>query len=199
MKLYSNVFSPNCRRAIIAANELGIALETINIDFAKGDNKTPEYLAKNPMGKVPTLVDDDGYTLWESPAMLVYFAQKTGKLMPKDPRAMADTFRWMFWNSCHYEAAVFKAAMEKMIKPMMGGTPDESIIATAKGEYDRFAPVLNGGLEGKTWIMGNEFTIADIAVGVTVDLGTQCGFDPTGSFTHTTNWLNRLRQRPSWK
>src|SRR5204863_82664 len=74
MKLYNNSFSPNAKRIRAMANEIGVKLDIVDVDFAKGDNQKPEYLAKNPMGKIPTFEDDDGYVLWESPAALVYLA-----------------------------------------------------------------------------------------------------------------------------
>src|SRR4051794_21051538 len=167
MKLYNSSHSPNAKRIRVLANELGITLNVINVDFSKGENKTPEYMAKNPMGKLPTLEDDDGYVIWESPAIMTYLATKNAgaNLLPTDARGRAETTRWMFWSASHLESACMDMAMEKMVKPMMGGTPDEARMAHDKAQWERFAPVLNGHLEGKTWLVSNTFSIADIALG----------------------------------
>ena len=76
MKLYQFSISPNAKRTRVIANELGIKLDIEELDFRKGQHKTPDYMKLNPNGKVPTLVDDDGTTVWESPATLVYLAAK---------------------------------------------------------------------------------------------------------------------------
>ena len=201
MKLYNSPLSPNAKRVRVLANELGITLNLVELDLMKGEHKKPEYVAKNPMGKVPTLEDDDGYTLWESPAALVYLASKNNSnLFPNDAKGRAETFRWMFWNSSHFEPSVFNVAFEKMIKPMMGGQPDESRIAAARADWERFAPVFNAHLEGKNWVLGSNFSVADIALATTVEFSSHdtLGFD-YGRFPHIKAWLGRVQGRDAWK
>lgn len=200
MKLYSNKQSPSCKRAIVAAHELGLKLDVVDMDFAKGDMQKPEYLAKNPMGKVPTFEDDDGYTLWESPAIVAYLASKNpqANLVPSDPRARAEVARWTCWNASHFESAVFRVAFEKLVKPYLGQQPEEAKIAEGKEWFNRFAPVINAHLEGKTWVLGNAFSAADINLGTTVELGAACGLD-LAQYRHLTAWLGRLQARESWK
>ncbi len=200
MKLYSNSFSPNARRPRICAAELGIKLDIVELDFQKGDWKAPAYLAKNPMGKVPTLEDDDGFLLWESPAMLVYLANKHPDkgLAPTDARGKADVARWMFWNASHLESGVMTFAFEKMVKPQFLGQPtDEARAALGLADWDRFAPVLDAQLAGKDWLCG-KFSIADIAVGVTVDFAAMVGLD-VAKHRNISAWMGRLRERASWK
>src|SRR5689334_9269603 len=88
MKLYNASLSSNGKRVRICAAELGLALDQAPIDFARGDARTPEYLALNPMGKVPTLTDGP-FVLWESAAILFYLAAERGPsaLWPADARA----------------------------------------------------------------------------------------------------------------
>ena len=99
MKLYSSPLSPNGKRARICAAELGLALEDAPIDFARGDARSPDYLALNPMGKVPTLTDG-AFVLWESAAVLFYLASKNAPsaLCPADAQPQADTTR--SWSFC---------------------------------------------------------------------------------------------------
>jgi len=200
MKLYSNKQSPSCKRAIAAAHELGLKLDVVELEFSKGDMQKPEYLAKNPMGKVPTFEDDDGWMLWESAAIVAYLASKNpqANLVPSDPRARAEVARWTLWNASHFEAAVFRVAFEKLVKPFMGQTPDEAKIAEGKEWFARFAPVLNANLEGKTWMTGNAFSAADINLGTTVELAAACGLEFT-PYRHITAWLSRLQARDCWK
>jgi glutathione S-transferase len=198
MKLYTNSFSPNCKRPRVLASELGITLSQQELDFAKGDFKKPEYLAKNPMGKVPTL-EDDGYVLWESPAMLVYLASKNNSpLFPTDAKGRAEVFRWMFWNASHLETAIFQVAFEKLVKPMMNQPADEAKIASGRTEWERFAPVLNAHLEGKQFIAGSNYTIADICLATTVEFSLAAGFDYE-RYPHLKAWFGRVTSRDAWK
>jgi glutathione S-transferase len=201
MKLYNNDFSPNAKRVRVGAREAGISLETVQLDFAKGEHKAPGYLAKNPNGKVPTLEDSDGTVVWESPAILVYLAEKHPEknLLPKDAMARTDALRWMFWNASHLEAAVFGVGFERIVKPMLLKQPtDEARVAVYLADFARFAPVLNAHLEGREWIVGQQFSIADIALGTTVEFGAMAKLD-LAPYRHLGAWLGRLSARESWK
>jgi glutathione S-transferase len=198
MKLYNSNYSPNAKRIRIAANELGSKLEIEELDFAKGENRQPGYVAMNPMGKIPTF-EDDGYVLWESPAILHYLANKHGKLVPRDLKQSTEMYRWMFWNASHYEGALFALVFENVIKPqMMKQEADPKRVESSKKDFERFAPVFNAHLEGKQFVCGNDFTIADIAIGCTSELAPMVGID-LKQYTHINAWLTRLQARPSWK
>ena len=125
MKLYDNAMSPNAKRIRVLARELGIPLELSPVDLQKGENRSPGYLAKNPMGKVPTL-EQGGLVLWESPAILIHLSRQHGnRLFPAQQEVEA--LRWMFWNASHFEAAIFTVVMEKFIKPrFLGAAPIRS-------------------------------------------------------------------------
>ena len=98
MKLYNANLSPNALRVRAVANELEIPLEVIDIDLRKGEHKTPAYLAINPNGKVPVLVDGD-FALWESRAINAYLAAMKPErgLYPSDPRRRAIVDQWSYW------------------------------------------------------------------------------------------------------
>jgi glutathione S-transferase len=200
MKLYSNKLSPNAKRVRVCANELGVNLNVVELDFAKGEPKKPEYISKNPMGKVPTLEDDDGYVIWESNAILTYLATKNPQknLFPTDAKKRADTMRWLFWSNAHYEQAVYGVALEKIIKPAFGGQPDTARIEVCTKDFERFAPVLNAQLEGKQFILGDSLSIADISLGVVTEFATVAGLD-VSKYPHLKAWLGRLQERDSWK
>jgi glutathione S-transferase len=200
MKLYNNNFSPNAKRARVCANELGINLNVIEIDFAKGDNRKPEYLAKNPNAKVPVLEDDDGFVLWESAAIMTYLATKNPQknLFPTDAKTRAECIRWMFWNASHFEQAVYGVGMEKIVKPMFGGQPNTSIIEACTKDYERYAPLLDAHLKGKTWILGDTFSIADISVAAVAEFAVPSGLD-LGKYPNLKAWFGRVTERDSWR
>src|SRR5215469_15760126 len=133
MKLYYNPLSPNVRRVRLTAAVLGIELEEKRLDFAKGEHKNPEYLALNPNGAVPTLVDGD-YVLTESRAIMQYLASKKPEsgLLPRDEAARADVTRWQFWDASHFSPQIGSIAFEKALKQMFGlGDPDAAKVKEA--------------------------------------------------------------------
>jgi glutathione S-transferase len=166
MKLYHNPLSPNVRRVRLTAAVLGITLEEKKLDFAKGEHKNPEYLALNPNGAVPTLVDGD-FVLTESRAIMQYLASKKpdSGLLPKDEAARADVTRWQFWDASHFSPQLAAVAFERLVKGMMGmGEPDAAKVQDALGNFRRFAGVLNKRLEGKQYVVGNALTLADLTL-----------------------------------
>lgn len=201
MKLYqdSGNFSPNAKRVRVVCYEVGAPLEIVGMDFMKGEWKKPEYVAKNPMSKVPTL-DDDGYVIWESPAILFHVASKYSDrgLIPSDARGKTEMMRWLFWNASHLEASVFAVGFEKILKPMMNQPTDNARVESATKDWERFAPVLNTQLEGKPWILGADFSIVDITIGTSVEFGTMAGLDIKKQ-PHLADWFGRLTARDSWK
>ena len=200
MKLYQDNgnFSPNVKRVRVMCNEVGAPVEHVPMDFMKGEWRTPEYLAKNPNGKVPTL-DDDGYLLWESPAILFHLASKYGErgLLPTDARGKTEMMRWLFWNASHLEQSVNGLVVEKVIKPMMGQSTDNARVESSTKDWERYAPILNGHLEGKQYVVGT-YSIVDIAYATTVEMAVACGIDLT-KYPHINAWYGRVTSRDAWK
>src|SRR6516162_42971 len=133
MKLYINLMSPNVRRVRLTAAVLGLTLEEKKLDFTKGEHKNPEYLALNPNGAVPTLVDGD-FVLAESRSIMQYLASTKPEsgLLPRDERTRADVTRWQFWDAAHFSPQVGTLAFERLLKGMMGmGDPDQRKIDDA--------------------------------------------------------------------
>jgi glutathione S-transferase len=200
MKLYLNPLSPHARRCVMGLSELGLESQTQIVDFAKGEHKAPEYMQHNPNGKVPVL-EDNGFWLWESNAILCYLAEKApGKNMyGTDARARADVNRWLFWESAHWGNSCSVLVGERVIKPMMHKQePDAAVVAHAEANFTRFGAVLNGQLEGKQWVMGNTFTIADLALAAPLMYAQPAQFNWQG-FKHMQAWFERMSQRDSWK
>ena len=200
MKLYHNPLSPNVRRVQLAAAVLGIQLEEKKLDFTKGEHKNPEYLALNPNGAVPTLVDGD-FVLTESRAIMQYLASKKPEsgLLPRDEAARADVTRWQFWDAAHFSPQVGTIAFEKVFKPMMGlGDPDNGKIQEALGNFRRFGAVLNKRLDGRKYLVGNTLTIADLTIASSLMYAKQAEV-PLADFPHVENWFARISELDGWK
>lgn len=199
MKLY--LFPAGRAFGVVALkNYLSLDCEIANLDFRRGDQLTPHYLALNPNKKMPTL-EDDGFVLWESNAILFYMAAKrpeTG-LWPADLRGQADVVRWLAWESAHWDAeSCGMVSFEKASKAVLGlGPPDPAFIARGEQNFRRFAAVLNDSLKGKTWLIGERLTIADFSVGGFMPSAEAMGL-PFAPFPEIRRWYEGLTKLPGW-
>ena len=167
MKLYIVNGSNNCRKVQAVIENLGLDVEVVELNFATGDLKTPEFHALNPNGKVPVLEDGD-YKLWESNAIMQYLANGVpgNTLYPEDPRTRIEINRWQFWETAHYNRWIGTLAFEIILKPMFGmGDPDEAAVAEARGFFDKFAPVIDVQLANSPYLVGENPPLADFSVG----------------------------------
>jgi glutathione S-transferase len=201
MRLYHNPLSSNARRAVVTAFALGRKdVELMFVDLAKGQQRTPEYLRMNPMGKVPTL-DDDGFFLTESHAIMAYLADQTPgqTLYPTDPRARADVNRWMFWNAHHFAPAVGILGFENMVKRFVGGgDPDPKEVARGEGLVKQLAGVLDAHLATHPFLHGDALTLADIAVATPL-IATVPAKLPVSGFANLQAWYGRLQALDAWR
>jgi glutathione S-transferase len=201
MRLY--LFQPSWRALAIVAlkNHLALDCALEPIDLGSGDRLTPEYLALNPHGKMPTLKDGD-FVLWESNAILFYMAAKRPEsgLWPSDLRGQADVMRWLAWQSAHWDAeSTGMVAFEKASKMVLGlGAPDPAFIARGEKNFVRFATVLNDHLKGRAWLIGERLTIADFAIGAAVPSAARMEL-PLARFSEIGRWYEGLAALPAWQ
>ena len=199
IKLYDGRMSWNGRKVRLLAAELGLELERVTLDFQRGDYRAPEYLAKNPNGKIPT-IEDEGFVLWESHAILKYLAAKKPErgLMPADARGAALVDQWLFWWTANVETALNLLLVERMIKPFMGKPGrDPGIMAEAHGLLDRFLPVLDAQLASRQHVLG-DLTVVDFAMAAQLDAVSVLEISLT-PYANVRTWLERLRTKPYWK
>jgi glutathione S-transferase len=195
-----NPLSPNVRRVRLTAAVLGLPLEEKLVDFGKGEHKSPEYLALNPNGAVPTLVDGD-LALTESRAIMQYLASKKPEsgLFPRDERARAEVTRWQFWDASHFSPALGTLVFERIIKPMMGiGEPDPRKIDEAIAGFRRFGAVLDERLRKKPYVAGDTLTIADLTIASSLMYAKRTGA-PLGELPKVEAWFSRLSEMDAWK
>jgi GST-like protein len=166
LQLYS-LPTPNGVKVSIMLEEIGLPYEPHLVDFGKGDQKTPEFLLLNPYGKIPAVIDPDGpggkpMALFESGAILLYLAEKTGKLLPADSAQRYETIAWLFFQM----AAVGPMFGQVGFFHKFAGREyeDKRPLHRYRDEAKRILAVLEGRLAGRAWIMGDEYTIADISM-----------------------------------
>jgi len=200
MKLYMNALSPNVRRVRVTAAVLGLQLQELPLDFSKGEHKSPEYLALNPNGAVPTLVDGE-LVLTESRAIMQYLLSKRPEsvLCLRDEQARADVLRWQFWDAAHFSPQLGTFIFERIIKPIMGlGGPDQNKLAEAATNLRRFGAVLEQRLEGKNYLVANTLTLADLTLASSLMYAQQTEA-PLGEFPRVQSWFSRLCEMAAWK
>jgi glutathione S-transferase len=200
MQLYVNLISPNVRRVRLTAAVLGLELEEKNVDLAKGEQKTPEFLALNPNGAVPTLVDGD-FVLTESRVIMQYLAAKKPEsgLLPRDERARADVTRWQFWDASHFSPQLGTLAFQKVLKPRMGmGGPDAAKVEEALSNFRRFAAVLERRLDGRQYVVGGGLTLADLTLACSLMYAGQTAV-PLAEFPNIEAWFSRIGDMDAWR
>jgi glutathione S-transferase len=200
MKVHVVRASHNCRRVLATVAHLGLDVEIIEPGISTGDLKKAEYLAINPNGKVPALEDGD-FKLWESNAIMQYLASKKpgNDLWPDDAKARAEITRWQFWEANHLSRGTGGLAFEKVFKPMvLKQEADAAAVVESEATFHKFAPVLNGQLEGRKFITGDGVTLADFSVGADFTYAQPAGI-PLDDYTHIRAWLDRLAEVDAWK
>ncbi|HWM81045.1 MAG TPA: glutathione S-transferase N-terminal domain-containing protein [Pseudolabrys sp.] len=203
LQLYS-LPTPNGVKVSIMLEEIGLPYEPHAIDIGKNETWTPEFLSLNPNGKIPAIIDPDGpggkpLALFESGAILLYLAEKTGKLIPADPAQRLETIQWVFFQMAG-------------IGPMFGQVgffnkfagrhyEDKRPLQRYVDESKRLLGVLETRLRGRQWIMGEDYTIADVSMLGWVrnlvgfyEARELVAFD---SLTEVPAWLERGLARPA--
>jgi GST-like protein len=203
LQLYSFP-TPNGVKVSIALEETGLPYEAHGINIMKNETWTPEFLSLNPNGKIPAILDPNGpggkpLVLFESGAILVYLADKTGKLMPSDAARRYETLQWVFFQMAAVgpmfgQLGFFHKFAGKEIS-------DKRPLERYRDESKRLLGVMNTRLDGRKWFMDEDYTIADIAhVGWVRNL---IGFYEAGdlvgieNFPHVLSWLDRAMARPA--
>jgi glutathione S-transferase len=200
MRLYHHPFSSNARRAVMTALHLGTKVDLVPVDLVKGDQRKPEYLKLNPNGRVPVL-EDDGFVLWESHAIMQYLADKTAgqTVYPQEARARADVNRWLFWNAQHLAPAVGVLNWEHVVKRFVGGgEPDPAEVARGERLVAQCAGVLDAHLAGKLWIAQDRLTLADLAVSTPL-MSTASAKLPLADLPRLQAWFSRMQELDVWK
>lgn len=196
LKLYAFPPSPRGFKVLFAARQLGVPYEFRLVDLAKGDQRTPEYLALNPNGRMPVL-DDDGFVLWESNAIVEYLAARAG-VLPKDAKERLSLTKWLYWESNHWDPTCAIFVFERLVKPFFGlGETSEAEIAKASTTFERLAGVLNGELEKHRYVTGDALTIADLSIASSLCVAERVNY-PLENYRAIQRWHADLKALPAW-
>ena len=208
LKIYG-IGASRASRPFWAALELGVPFEHVHLSYKDGGTRTPEFLAINPNGHIPALVDErpEGkVTVWESMACALYIARVHGKadgqsISPATPREDAEALRWSFWTVTEMEADALTVLMHRMAMPEDQRKPE--LADKAEGRLKVPLAVLEKNLQaqkarGEDWLAASRFTVADLCV-ASVAAWIRPAADLLAAHPLTQEWLQRCLERPAQK
>ncbi|MDL2355316.1 MAG: glutathione S-transferase family protein, partial [Pseudomonadota bacterium] len=199
MRLYHHPFASNARRALLVAEQLGIALELVELNLMDPDDRR-RLEQVNPNSKLPVLTDGD-FVLWESCAIMQYLCDITPgqTLYPQDARLRADVNRWLFWISQHFGPALRVLVWENVWKGMTGnGAPDPQVQARGAAEIAPLAALIDAQLTGRRWVTGETLTLADFALASSLIYLDQARLPVTGC-ANLMAWYARVQALDVWQ
>lgn len=198
ISIYGDSGSGSFRRVWTAAKHMAIEFEHIQIDLLKGESQAPEFLAINPVGRVPVLVDGDTI-ISEASAINLYLAEKFDSPLLPEGKARYETLQWMFWSAEHWRVFSSYLFNERIGKRLMGAAEDPTLVEFILSNIRSNAATLNQHLAGKRFIVGDQVTLADfdIAAPFSQMARTKTPYD---EFPNIMAWQQRLLDEvPAWQ
>jgi glutathione S-transferase len=194
MKLYEHASSGNCLKCRLVLRHLDIPYESVSVDLFRGETRTDEHFARNPDGRIPVLETDDGELIPESGAILLHLAEGT-PLLPAPGLERSRVHQWMFFEQNRIEADLSVARFLKLAGRDV--TMPEVFANRLERGRDALAALDRGLSDGRAFLAGDDFTVADIALYGYGHCGADAGADPRG-FEHVAAWLDRVEAVPGF-
>lgn len=194
LTVYGFSTSGNCHKLRLLLQQLGREYRWIEVDIVIGGTRTPEYLAKNPNGKVPMLELDDGRTMVESNAILCWLAEGTPYL-PGDVWQRAQALSWMFFEQYSHEPYIAVARFIRGWTP--ADSPRRADLPRLRERGHQALAVMERHLSAHSWFTGSDYGVADIALFAYTDLAADGGFDLM-PYPAIRDWLARVRATPGF-
>jgi len=178
-------------RALWMAEELGLDYDHVPIEIGPAGARKPEYLAINPNGRLPA-IEDDGFRLWESLAITLYLAKKHGQLYPTTLESEARAWQWSLWAVQEVDRGVNIWSLHAVRLPPQERDPQRR--AQALKVLEAPFKVLEGALAGRPYLLGEEFTVADLNVAAVISRAVDMDLSAT---PRLARWLERCLERPA--
>jgi glutathione S-transferase len=194
LTLYGDLDSGNVYKVRLLLTRLGIPYRRVDTTQNRGETRTAAFRAINPIGKIPTLVFDDGRMLSESGAILFYFARDTA-LFPTDAWDQANVLRWMFFEQYSHEPYIAVNRHWKLHLPLAEQAPRATRMAENHQRGEQALAVMEQQLSRAEWLAADRFTIADIALYAYTHTAAEGGFD-IATYSAICKWLERVRTQP---
>jgi len=194
LTLYDYMDSGNGYKVRLVLAKLGLPYKLVLCDILKGETRTPEFLAKNPNGRIPTLQLEDGAFLAESGAIIWYLADGT-PLAPKDRKARAETLQWMFFEQYSHEPNIAVARFWKHYLPKLSALQEMDLPNRMKGGYAAL-DIMEKHLAKNDFFVGGSFGLADIALYAYTHVAHEGEFD-LSKYPSINAWMGRVAAQPN--
>jgi len=197
LKIWGRINSSNVRKVLWAAEELGLAYESLNAGGAFGRVDEPEYRSRNPNGRVP-MIEDGDFVLWESNAIVRYLMARHGgaDLHPADPARRADADKWMDWTTSTF-AGPFRTVFWGVLRTAPEHQ-DWAAIRAAIKEIDEILRIPEQVLARQPWLSGAAFGMGDIPLGSFIYAWFEMSIERAPT-PHLSAWYERLKARPAYR
>lgn len=192
LKVYGDYRSGNCYKVKLMLHLLGRDYQWLPIDILKGETQTAEFLAKNPNGKIPVLELEDGTFLWESNAILNFLADGS-EFIPNEPRLRTQMLQWQFFEQYSHEPYVAVARFIQLYQGMPEARREEYEVCHVRGH--KAFRVMEQQLQRTPYLVGEQYTLADIALYAYTHVAHEGGFDLSG-YPAINVWLARIASHP---
>jgi glutathione S-transferase len=187
MRIYGDSISGNCHKVKWTADYLGLRYDWIETDILKSQSRTPQFLAMNPAGQVPTVVLDDGRPLAQSNAIILHLAEGSD-LTPADRYERAKMLEWMFWEQYSHEPCVAVARFQVKYLGRPPSELDPNLVKKSQAALDFLEQSLVGD-----FLVGGQVSLADVALVAYTRLAPEGGFDLSGT-PRIVAWIGRVEQ-----
>ena len=186
MTIYGDSISGNCLKVKFVAERLGIPYDWVEVSVLKAETRTPEFLAMNPAGQVPTVRFADDRVLAQSNAIMLYLAEKSD-LIPADSFERAQMFQWLFWEQYSHETAIAVLRFQKFYLKKS----DSEIDPALPGKCARALTLMNDHLKDRDYFVGKKLSLADIALVAYTRFAHQAEID-LSAYPHVRDWVRRI-------
>ena len=194
LKIYGIGASNNVNKVRFTANALGLEYELQPVNLLEGEQRSPEFLALNPVGKVPVMQDED-FTLFESIAISKYLANKyNSSLYPQDINQRAVVDQWIDFSNIHLQSAFTRVFFNRILAPLVGEEVDQNSLNFGLKMLDQYFPVLDNQLGQSKYLAGNELTLADLNLAAILDPAEVAHID-FSQYQNLNNWFQNIKQQ----
>jgi glutathione S-transferase len=195
IRLYDYLPSGNGYKVRLLLTQLAVPFERVELDIIKGETRTPEFLRKFPNGRIPAVEFDDGKLLFESNAIIIYFAERT-PFLPTDRFERAQIFQWLFFEQYSHEPYI--ASIRYLVIHPDVADPRRAMLESLMRPrgYDALG-VMEAHLKSREWFVGDCYSVADVALYAYTHVADEGGFDLAG-YPAIRAWLQRVKSQPRY-
>lgn len=194
MRLYDDPVSGNGYKVRLLLAQLALPYHYVPVDILRGETRSRAFLEKNPNGRIPVLELDDGTTLSESNAILYYLARDS-EYWPGEPLARARVMQWLFFEQYSHEPNIATLRFWLTIRGLDEESPERVLLPARRAAGEAALAVMDGHLEGRSFLVAERYTIADIALYAYTHIAREGGFD-LSRYPAVLEWLARVREQP---